>query len=161
MKSFRLLITIFFSIFLLFSSGFIYEIVNDRPSSFALDRNVQTPNYYVTEVSAAKWSSRAVTALPIYADIYHDPLMTSVSNVVFNLQGGLNVSTLLPFNMEVPKNSYIFLGYQNIHTGQISLYSIQGKVDAEIRNITLYHTLEDNSKIFDNGDANLYLDSGS
>ena len=116
------LTSIFLVIFLLFNTGFLFEIFNDDPSSISLSQNTIS-NYgndinkaflYQTiytdqDVNSVKWlSENGNASLNTYADSWHKLLILN--------SYGINGS-VLHNNLKIPLNSYLYLGSVNIRDG--------------------------------------------
>jgi uncharacterized membrane protein len=155
---FRVILSVFLAVFFLFSSGFVYEVCNDRPSSFSLSSGVAVPRFNEQEVVAAEWLvARANSDIPIYADLYTKPLIDGIRENSYYIKGRYNESSSLPFSLDISGVTYFFLGYQNAWDGEVVLDSPVGGIVADIKNLTLYDALTDCNNIYDSGGANSYF----
>ena len=126
-KSSRYLKTmsIFVVVFFLFNSGFIYEIINDHPTSYSISQNnlrnsnnaqdrgqlYGNLNTFTQDKFAASWFSHKTETGPnnwIYADVISTQLLMDYGIGKIHGYGiTLNTSTII-----LPK-TYVFLGYAN------------------------------------------------
>lgn len=151
-----LVISVLLAVFLLFNSGWAYEIANDNPGSIALSQEsinmngnaegkVQFYNSYTPEedVFCARWLSKnRDTTSKVYAD------RTRKDNVLCSY-GMMSRNRILLTNTttKMERDAYIYLGRLNvvesIGTGPV-LYSV-------FWNITeITHIIEDKNKIYSN-----------
>lgn len=77
------LVAALFVVTLLFSTGLIYEVTQQDPTSFFLNNAIDAPLFNAREVTAAQWlytvkGSETGTAAPVYADFYRSLLLTSL-----------------------------------------------------------------------------------
>jgi len=109
------ILSIFLLIFLLFNSGWVYEVAKDNPNSVALSE-INFPVYKDSEVVAAKWLHGAKDGGKIYADDYRWLL-------IIGLEGYLYTPgcpyTFQQFSQSKAGEFYAFLGNFNIKTGKI------------------------------------------
>ena len=105
--SFKIL-SLFLSIFLLFNTGFIYEVLQDSPTSISLDstNKVDFPKFNDMEVLGAKWLNDMKVNKFVYADRYRMLLLGS-----FEWED----ARVTPVNIsKIPRDSYIYLGTLNV-----------------------------------------------
>lgn len=97
--------SILLAVFLLFNSGFLYEIFNDNPTSIALNKNVKYPIFSKEELGGANWIEEhrnddyvwsSKTTSPIFLQFYGRE--EQVRRTFYGETKG------------IPLNSYIFLG---------------------------------------------------
>lgn len=147
------ILSLFLMMFLLFSSGFVYEIARDHPSSISLNKNIDFPSFNDQEVMAAKYlRDRASKSIYVYSDLYRKPLLDGMLiNTEYLKYPQINVSA--------PSLAYFYFGRHNNVEGEIVLISSSGKVVLNLKNLTFYDLLLESSQIYDNGDANIILHS--
>jgi len=153
--NFLKVLSLFLMVFLLFSSGFIYEIAHDRPSSISLNGKMDFPRFNCQEVAAAEWlKNEANMGIPAYSDLYRKPLLDGTLGYAYYLR--------YPQITVLPHNVYLFLGHRNIVDGKLVLIlRYGGAVTMDISNLTLYHAaLLEGNRIYDNGDAGIVFRSG-
>ena len=154
------IISIFLAIFLLFNSGWIYEVAKDHPGSIALsqesvknhgdseDINIfYSAHYTDKDIAAVKWfSENHDNYTKVYADAPHLRILNSYGMIP---QGYLH---LLTNTLETRNGSFIYLGYSNIHYG-----ILYGKMlEKNYWNITdISPLLEKQDKIYSNGDGDI------
>ncbi|AKB61546.1 DUF2206 domain-containing protein [Methanosarcina mazei] len=154
-KSIRALM-IFFAAFMLFNSGFVSDIANNRIFSFVTSgMDMFAPCYNDREVQCAKWIYGAKNSETIYADEYRCLLLkgmnwTEAYNLPASVELGSNGSDVIVVDA---KNCYLYLGTLNI-SGQIFLISyLKGEIF-----VRDYLKLGDilKNKIYSNGGAEMY-----
>ncbi|MDI6645194.1 MAG: DUF2206 domain-containing protein [Methanobacteriaceae archaeon] len=163
------IISIFVVIFFLFNSGFIYEIMNDHPTSYAISQNnLRSSNYvqdrgqfyiclnkFMQDEYGTGWLNEKTELGPnnrIYADRISQQLLMDYG--IGDVQGSfvdLNESTI----KDIAPESYIFLGYAN-NVGNVM--RIENKFEDEKACSTdsqLYH-LKDFNLIYSNGATKIF-----
>ena len=154
-SSLRVLST-FFVIYLLFNSGFVYELGN-RPYSFSLNTTaVNRPNFNEEEVVSARWLSDNIDASKrVYADAYNAHLL-QMSRGSFSPLRGTEEEVIT----RILDDTRIFLGRKNVMDGKIWLGDPRGgrsnTTVVQLQNLTFYNTLLNMSEIYNNGDAVVY-----
>ena len=98
--------------FLLFNSGFLYEIFNDNPTSIALNEDVKYPVFTKEEVKGANWVNEHRNNEYVWSSETTGSLFTQF----YGGEGQVR-RTFYGMVKEIPKDSYIFLGK---HDGKIS-----------------------------------------
>lgn len=96
----------FFVVFLLFNTGLIYQVVDDSPTSMALETTQDKPVFNGKEVQGAKWLIAEGSRRPIYVD-----------GTRWWLLLGFDPDHLryLPMNASLMEpNSYLYFGTYNI-----------------------------------------------
>jgi uncharacterized membrane protein len=101
---------ILIAIFLLFNTGFIFEITNQNYNSFALNEKVDYPLYNQKELKGAYWLHYYKNDDKIYADAYRSLLITGIE--------GRKSHRYLK-NDSVLHNEYIYLGTKNTVDKQV------------------------------------------
>lgn len=136
-------------LFLLFNSGFVYEVTKDNPVSISLNRSIDAPRFNEKEVDGAIWlftvNERNVT---VYGDSYR-----------WLLQGSYEwpIVGVLPANLnDTPPNSYVFLGTFNVVEHKVLVYNQVG-VNREYQYEGSGPLLDGRFRIFDNGGAEILL----
>lgn len=155
-------ISMFLLIFLLFNSGWFYEVVNDNPKSISLSKNSMLNSgideniiYFYTgggyteqeSVLGAQWLSKNRNKeFNIYSDFLH-------KSHVLTSYGGLYTSSIyeLVNSTKVKANSYIYLGDLNIRYNLMYSVSSQQKY-WRINTDSLHSNL-----IYSNNNCNIYL----
>jgi len=151
-------LSVFFAVFLLFNSGFIYELAKDSPGSISLSQEsikkygnvldkVRLYKAYFPEqdIFGVKWISRnRNNESKIYADFAHKILP-------FTSYGMIPNEYVLTNTTIIKKNSYIYLGYLN------TCYGIIDREGDNYWNITdISSLLNEMSCIYSNGGAEVY-----
>ena len=133
MKDSLKLLSIFFAIFLLFTSGFIYEVAKDNPSTISLDKTMDYPRFNDKEVHAAKWLVDISDSYPIYADRFGWLLLYGF--------GHWRVRTFSAETEELPFGAYVYLRNLN-QKGFITEFN-ENKIYIylELQNSTFYNNV--------------------
>jgi uncharacterized membrane protein len=159
-KSSLKVLSVFLVIFLLFNSGFVYEVAKDHPGSISLSqesvkeygdagsKNSLYAGYFPEQdIFGIKYLSKnRNNNSKIYADRSH-------ATLPFVSYGMMLHEYILTNTTKVQKDSYIYLGYINVH------YSIMNGPDAYRKcwNITdLSPLLNEKNKIYINGGSVIY-----
>jgi uncharacterized membrane protein len=80
-KTITTTLSVFLAIFLLFNTGFVYEIAKDNPTSFFLNTELDGPYFNQQEVRGAEWLfQNRNKKLVVYADGYRSQLCKSIAN---------------------------------------------------------------------------------
>lgn len=138
----------FLVVFLLFNSGFIFEITNDTPSSIALSQNKDYPKFNTGEIYGATWISDSVSVNSrVYGDQYGKLLLREFELSDLNFWGETNKT----------KPGYIFLRSFNVN-GNIYKSSLERTNLITIDNSTFFDKiLKNKSEIYENGYSDVYL----
>ena len=78
------LVAALFVVMLLFSTGLVYEVTRQDPTSFFLNDAIDAPRFNAREVAGAQWlyavkgSDTSTAGRPVYADVYRGLLWTSL-----------------------------------------------------------------------------------
>jgi uncharacterized membrane protein len=132
-------------IFLLFNSGWVYEVAKDSPTSISLSA-IDYPVFNEQEVFCAKWLNN-VKAGMIYGDKFRWLLPNSLEwGTVTSISDDYN-------NMKL--NSYIYLGTFNIREEKILISHRQG-VNKIMEYISSTNILSHRNKIYDNKGSEVY-----
>ena len=149
------ILSIFFVIYLFFNSCFVYELAG-YPSSFSLNQTaVNYPHFNEEEVGSARWLTDNIDASKrVYADAYNVYLLQMSRGSFSPLRGTEEVIT------EIPDDTYIFFGRENVMDGKIWLDDpMKPRLNCTLvplQNLTFYNTLLNVSKIYNNGNAQVY-----
>jgi uncharacterized membrane protein len=136
---------VFFALFLLFNSGWVYEIAKDHPNDI-LNTTYDYPKINKAELTGEKWLTDAKYDKLIYADGYRSWLLLRLNpeqNII-----------LIPKNVsEISEQSYIYLGNFNIKNNSVLITSYNNDIAGYFDSGDFLTT---RSKIFDIGDAEVY-----
>src|SRR3989304_6649884 len=160
------MLSIFFAIFLLFNTGFMYVIKAEPSASISL--NYTADNYArfsESEVTTAIWIKETKANKndsKVYSDAYRDLLLSSMignstsRKVERNyLVGNENEEEIIT---QPVQNNYIFLGNENIMNGKMTLLTRDYKrIKIDFKNSTFYNKILNMSKIYDTGDTQILL----
>jgi uncharacterized membrane protein len=156
-------LSVFFAIFLLFNSGWVYEVAKDNPGSIALSHESikkysdyeKKAWFYTTltpeqDVFSAKWLSKGRNheekVYATYKDSRVHPLMS------YGLISAIETPALTNTIREIKGGSYVYLQYLNVVEG-IGTY----QREESIYNMTeIYPLYRGKSKIYTNGASEIY-----
>lgn len=143
------MISVILCIFMLFNSGWIYEVTGDNPTSYLLNNKIDNPTFNEMEVTGAKvWNNLRVNQ-SIYADLNRWLLLESV-----------NLSNIIPAyyrvnqtnNIYIQNNTFIYLGTYNIQSNKFLLLGSPG-----LNAINTQIVTSNSSKVYSNLYCDLYL----
>ncbi len=150
------MLAIFLAVFLIFNTGFIYEVTADNPTSMALSTLEDFPKYNEREMTGAQW-------LYLHASVEGDPRLLSDTKgellLRLNLVDWLDMDqektyedlTSPPANMDP-----LFLHSVNIETGVASV-TVQEKATNLNRKLNVTWLTHGRSKIYANSGSESYL----
>jgi len=146
----------FLSVFFLFNSGLVYEIVNENPTSIALGGSFDYPIFGYAEVTAAEWFGVHKNAQKtVYADefrrlLLYDYISRDDVSIISTSQSGIEPSSI--------SGAYVYLGKYNIESGMILPRGTGSTSEPEtpINRTSFYPSLVAASVIFSNGEATIY-----
>ena len=147
-------LSVYFVIFLLFNTGFVYEVAKDHPTSISLssrDLSCSTDQ----EVLAGNWlKDRKDMRTNVYSDVYVGLLLLRLLGISHYFKGDENTTTC------IPRSAYIFFGRENVKNKKIVIYPLnpisQKCKIVDLQNLTFYNTLLNMSEIYTNGGAQVY-----
>ncbi len=147
------LLSIFYAIFLLFTSGFINEIVGDVPLSISLSKDIDYPIFSCMELRSAKWLSNLKSDDDrLYAD--------SIGYLLLYQTDYGDVSRYLSTMKKIQNNSCVFFRSKNIQgiTADIDLTGkISKVVNNNLNNSTFYNSVIVNkNKIYSNLGSSIF-----
>jgi len=155
-KASMAVIASFLSVFFMFNSGLVYEIVNENPTSIALGGSFDYPIFGYAEVTAAEWFGVHKNAQKtVYADEYRRLLLYGYISrdevsIITAWQSGIEPSNI--------SGAYVYLGKYNIGTGMILPRGTgsTSELETPINRTSFYSSLVAASVIFSNGEATIY-----
>ncbi len=162
-NSLIILSILFFSLFLLFNSGFIYEIAKEPSSSIALNYTADYPRFNEAEVLTAYWIKENIIEKrkeniieknitvendpKVYSDEYRDLLLSGMigeKNYLIG-EGEEIITKPLP-------NSFIFLGKENIQNERMTVLTRNYKTHSiDLKNSIYYKKFSNMNIIYDSG----------
>ena len=152
-------LSVYFVIFMLYSSGFVYEVAEGHSGSISLSQEwikeygdtrdkagLYAAYYPNQDIFGVKWTSRnRNNESRIYADLWHRSL-------VFTSYGMMPDEYVLTNTTKVKESSYIYLGYPNVRYG-----FMYGPSGFQYWNVTdISPLLDESSRIYSNGGAQVY-----
>lgn len=142
----NIIISLFIAIFLLFNTGFIYQIFNDNPASYSLNKNLDGPFFTTNEEYSAQWLiDKKNKKIVIDADAYRWMLLNSIA-----LPDVKNITS----KEKITKNVYIFLGKYNIDQNKVLKTDERGEMALGYYNVA--EIISNRDQIFDSGEASIY-----
>jgi len=152
-------LSIFLFIFLLFNSGFIYEVFQDNPSSIAFNNQIKTPKlvYEEGDFNGAQWllNKEDTSFYQIYTGDYERLMLLEFVEKdrlkVFNA----NTTT-------VPKGQYIFIGsLSTVDNKILRVYFKSSGFERQYDDLNTSHlynyVVKKRNKIFDNKVVNVFI----
>ncbi len=151
------LVTLLVVTTLLFSTGIVYEVTQQDPTSFVLNDTIDAARFNQREVTAAQWlgdvktsSAGTQDASPVYTDVYRGLLWTS-----FNSNRSLK--DLFYVTWKTPHDGYIYLGTFNLVSGTKAQTNARSFLNGTLVFHTNTYGVEvDRHRIFDDGGAIIY-----
>jgi uncharacterized membrane protein len=151
-------LSVFLSVFILFNSGFMYQIANDHPQSISLDSKLLHPRFVYNDgdMNGLTWLLKYIDKekSTIYSDECEGPLVhESVDKNKIHLYDSKTDS--------LPLNSYVFMGPLNNNYNEIIDYSFDptgySRKYLKFNNSIFYHkVILCSDEIFDNGITYVY-----
>lgn len=137
-------LSIFFMVFLLFNSGWIYEVTKDSPTSFSLNNSMDFPKFSTSDITGKEWLHKVNNLQSnngyVYADDYRFILfLRSENGRVHNF----------PLNSSyISRNSYLYFSSYN---------SINNKIliDDDYFSLDLFTSLR--NQIYDSRKVQIYI----
>lgn len=137
----------FFVVFFLFNSGFIYQVVNDSPTSVALETTGDKPIFNDKEVTGAKWLISAEAERPIYVDATRWWLMKGFSP---------KHQRYLPNNASrIESRTYLYFGTYNIVQDSVRIELTEGAVTTA-NYVDAGRYIKERNRIYDNAGSIIY-----
>lgn len=137
---------LFLFIFLMFNSGLVTEILNEKPYSISLNKELDNPLFTEQEISGSEWlNEKKIPNSNIYADEYRYR--------IFHRMGLFQTKRI--YNQTFRLNSYIYLGYKNTDSNKFAYKSIDG-VTREIKFLSTEKLLINKTKFFDSGNVEIW-----
>lgn len=143
------IVSILLAVFLLFNSGFIYEMAKDHPASMSLNSTVDYPRFSDSEVRAAVWMTNLSGTSTLWGDAYG-------RNLLFEF-AFWRVQTFWGNTTERPYDAYIYFRSRNVK-GEVmwSEETYPGNYTS-IQNSPFFNvTLGMAAKVYDDGGAQVY-----
>jgi len=154
------ILSVFLVIFLLFNTGFVFEVAKDHPRAVTLSQNwikehgdkkaiAGSHASYVPEqnVVSLRWLSETINKedIKIYAGYYHHAQIVGYGMIPFGCIYGLS-------NMsKIRRGMYVYLGYLNVVEG------IVVSTEGSYYNTTeIYPLLNTTNEIYTNGGSEIY-----
>lgn len=158
MESSLKVLSVYFVIFLLFSTGFIYEVADDNPVSKSLSQDkllVFRGLIHEQDMVGAEWLAvHRDNSIPVYADVYTHADVTLWAYGFVPIE---QVIRVIGEPRKIKDDSYVFLSYVNVVWDAIFFFPEQNPILYSLHNTTYFHHVHNHkNKIYDNG-GNIYL----
>ena len=145
MKTSFKLMALFLAISLMFNSGVVYELLNDKPSSMVLHSSMDGPKFNNLEVAGAQWITKYRVGDEVHADSYR-----------FLLLNGLIPYAKAKGSLYYPNSgSYMFLGTYNLLTGEFGIP--QSGSTSSLKYYSLNNLTSNGTSIYDNGGSEIFI----
>jgi uncharacterized membrane protein len=170
MKSSLKILSVFFAIYLLFNSGFVFEIMKENPTSISISQKSIKENgslkyktsffsvvhTFEPDVIGSKWLSKTTSHDALYYMDASDKYALLIYGMVYYSRiGQLSNST-----NTLPKGSYSRLGWHSVIQNISVLRTPITKQLIPAYTDTIRTMLERENKIYENGGNNIYLNRG-
>ncbi|MEM2507352.1 MAG: DUF2206 domain-containing protein [Nitrososphaeria archaeon] len=142
------IISVFLCVFLLFNSGWVYELTKDNPASIALS-NIDSPVFNEQEVAGARWLHASKGEGKIYADDYRWLLLIGFEGYPYTWYSYYKSQSSIIL--------YVFMGDFNIRSGTVLETYKVGPCISVRDYVEISTVLEGLSKIYDSGNAQIFL----
>ena len=141
-------LSVFFVVFFLFNSGLIYQVVNDSPTSMALETTEDKPVFNGKEVQGAKWLfQEGGSERPIYVDGTRWWLLLGFDP---------DHQRYLPANASLMEpSSYLYFGTYNLVRENVRIEAQKGTVTVAGYTDAVQY-IRDRNRIYDNVGAVVY-----
>jgi uncharacterized membrane protein len=149
------LFSAFLLVFLLFNTGFVFEIAEGGSGSISLNANMDYPKFNEQEFKGGEWLINSKgNRVPVFSDEYRAALLAFF---------GLNESIVFPDNIKMIAyypNFYVFLGKVNIKDRKLVVLVFKpprnlGEVKT-FEDLSFDNLLSTMNKIYDSADSQIY-----
>jgi uncharacterized membrane protein len=145
------ILSVYFVIFLLYQTGFVFYVAEGRATSISLNSTVEWYWYTDQEVSGATWLTGVKGSSSIYAD---EPRYLLLCSRLGWLDGHLVMFTVNNIN-RTREDSYIYFGTRNVVEHNVPLAN-RTEVSNLIEYINLGYVVDGRSEIYTNGGCEIY-----
>ena len=151
-------LSVYFVIFMLYSTGFVWEVTDDTPGSISLSQDkllVFRMLIHEQDMTGAKWLSvHRDNSIVVYANIY---TRADVTLWAYGFVPKEQVIRVIKEPREIKDDSYVFLSYVNVVWDAISFYPEGKTIPCALHNTTFFNRVHNHkNKIYDNG-GNIYV----
>ena len=150
------LLAVFFVVFFLFDSGFVYQVTNSNPTSIPLNNQIDYSIFNKQEIVSANWVADHIAfRSPLFSDTYRQLLLSGVTGSAQMFVAEEDLRVVLPMP------TYVFLGSRSVEDGTVSIVQQVPReqlVHFPIQNLSLYDTLVESNRVYDNGGSQVYYD---
>lgn len=139
---------IFLGTFLLFNCGWVYEIAQDEPTSFALNNSFDSPVFSEQEILGSLWLTDVKDSRPVAADRYRQLLLSGF----VGRPACRDIQTAVSSDVDY----YMFIGQHNILQKHIAVPHTVGVVTSiQFIEVTDFH--EEKNAIYNGGGSRIYF----
>jgi uncharacterized membrane protein len=151
-------LSVYFVIFMLYQTGFVWEVTDDNPSSISLSHDkllVFRRVIHDQDMSSAEWLSvHRDNSLPVYANVYTHADVTLWAYCFIPKE---QVIRVIKEPERIKDDAYVFLSYVNVVWDAIFFFPEKNPILYSSHNTTYFHRVHNHkNKIYDNG-GNIYL----
>ncbi|MCL0090054.1 DUF2206 domain-containing protein, partial [Dehalococcoidia bacterium] len=146
----KLVVMLVLTPYLLFGTGFIFEVTGDVPTSIALNAEMNFPRFNEQELASKEWlRSNMDTRSRVYADLFGRLLLYG------HLWG--QVGTFWGETREIPDHAYIYLRGLNVKQGEVMQSLEEHRNHIQLQSSPFgEEVLAHRNRIYDNGGACVY-----
>lgn len=142
-------LSVFLVVFLLFNSGFVYEVTRDHPTSISLNSSVDGPRFSDAEVHAAVWMTNLSGNTAVWGDAYGHQLLLEFAF--------WKVQTFWGNTKEVSLDAYIYFRSQNVKGKVMWSEDTYPNNYTSIQDTPFFNNILDiSNKIYDDGASQIY-----
>ena len=157
-KSSLKVLSVYFVIFMMFSTQFVWEVTDDNPASIGLSQDkllVFRGLIHEQDMVGAEWLAvHRDNSIPVYADDYTHAAVTLWA---YGFVPREQVIRVIKEPRRIRDSSYVFLSYVNVAWDAIFFFPEQEPILHSLHNTTFFHLVHNHkNKIYDNG-GNIYV----
>ena len=158
-KSSLKVLSVYFVIFLLYQTGFVWEITDDNPSSISLSQDkllVFRGLIHEQDMVGAEWLAvHRDNSIPVYAEVYTH---ADVTLWAYGFVPKEQVIRVIKEPNNIKSDSYVFLSYVNVAWDAIFFFPEGRKpILCSLQNTSFFQLVHNHkNKIYDNG-GNIYV----
>ena len=151
-------LSVYFVIFLLYSTGFVFQITEGQSGSISIGQDkplVFRMLIHEQDMTGAKWlSAHRDNSIVVYANVY---TRADVTLWAYGFVPKEQVIRVIKEPREIKDDSYVFLSYVNVVWDAISFYPEGKAIPCALHNTTFFNRVHNHkNKIYDNG-GNIYV----
>lgn len=150
------ILSLFFALFLLFNTGWIYEIAADTPTSISLNNTLDYPKFNDKDNAGKEWLYKEGYFEGNKGTIYADSFRIMLLANLFSQNIDFPTVSIIPSSISnMNRRSYIYFSTYNIDKNKI-LISQQKGVNTVIDYVNLDTYIHLKNQIYNNGGSQIY-----